>query len=41
MTQEERAEREKKKGGGYRNEIVQEKIDQERETGITLTNSRE
>ncbi len=39
MTQEERAK--KKKGGGYRNEIVQENIEQEKETDATLTNGRE
>ncbi len=30
-----------KKRGRYRNEIVQEKIEQESETGETLTNCRE
>ena len=31
-------ELEKKKGEGYRNEMVQEKMEQERETDVTLTN---
>ena len=31
----------KKKGGGYKIQIVQEKIEQERETDVTLTNARE
>ncbi len=39
MTQEEKEE--KRKVGGYKNQIVQEKIEQERETDVTLTNSRE
>ncbi len=40
MTQEERAE--KKKGGRYRNEIVEEiNREQERETDVTFTNCRE
>ncbi len=39
MTQEERAE--KKKGGGYTIEILQEKIEQEIETDVTFTNCRE
>ncbi len=39
MTQEGRNE--KKKGGRYRNEIVQENIEQESETDVTLTNCRE
>ncbi len=39
MTQEERAE--KRKGGRQRNEIVQGKKIEERETDVTLTNSRE
>ena len=32
---------EKKKRGRYRSEIVQEKIEQESETGVTLTKCRE
>ncbi len=39
MTQEERAD--KKKGGGYRNEIFQENIEQEREADVTLTKGKE
>ena len=39
MTQEGRDER--KKGSGYKNQIVHEKIEQERETDVTLTNGRE
>ncbi len=31
----------KKKGGRYRNEIVQEKIEQESESDVILTNCRE
>ncbi len=40
MTREERAGK-KKKGGGYTIEIVQEKIEQERETDVTFSNCRE
>ncbi len=39
MTLEEISE--KKKGRRYRNQIVQEKIQWERETDVTLTNGRE
>ena len=34
-------EMKKKKGGRYRNEIVQEKIEQESESDVILTNCRE
>ncbi len=39
--QRRRKDGEKEKGGGYKNQIVQEKIEHERETDATLTKGRE